>query len=345
MSGPGPIGVLGGTGMIGGAVASLLGERGFETLVAARRSGPKITDLFDVQDEQAVRSFVSRCNVVVDCTGVGVPARLALARRVAAAGAHFVTPAVVEGSSPWPSACMVHSAGVMPGLSEAIAATLVSKAPPPVELNVHIGGCDYFSASAAREYVDGAKDHGHRANSRWCRGGRVRDVRPREGVRDLAFFPGAVTVVPFLDPAAEDLAAVHGLHTLLWNHVIDGELTRGAMRGALSGESRCVEELVRAAEADVRTTGRYYVLRYEMTSAAGTSTLAVRTSDSYGLSAEVAVLSVEAVLDGMVRPGLHSAASVLEREGGDLLGRLRSSPLVTSVEEFSGPATLEEGQL
>lgn len=344
MSGPPQVGVLGGTGRIGGAAAGLLRERGFVTSVAGRRPGPGVTDLFDVEDQQALDDFVSRCDAVVDCTGLGAPARSALARRVTTAGAHFVTPGVVD-ESPQPLLCVVHSAGVMPGLSEAIATTLVSKAPPPIELNVHIGGCDYFSPSAARDYIDGAKDQSDRANSRWSRGARVRDVRPEEDVRDLAFFPGAVAVVPFLAPAAEDLAAARRLDALLWNHVIDGDLTRGAMRRALSGKPGCVEELVRAAETDVRTTGRYYVLRYEMTSASGTSMLAVRTNDSYGLSAEVAVLAVEAVLNGTVSEGLHSAASVLERENGVLLDRLRSSPFVTSVEESDGSATVEEGLL
>lgn len=340
-----PVGVLGATGAVGRAVVGLLDDAGVPTTPASRRGGPDGRhSLVDVTDAEGVSRFADSCSVVVDCTGPASELAGAVAALVSATGTPYVTPGETRPEElPGPGGA-VWGAGMVPGLSELLPRALATDLGRPRTLTAYVGGCESFSPAAARDYVSGALGSPGRTRAAWRHGHLVPAVLRTLENADLPWFPGPVTAVPFLDEGAERLARELGLTEVSWYHVFDGKHARRALEGLRAGRTQQAAEALRSgAELDVLAHGRYQVLLFELRNDTDAHTLVLRSQDSYGLTAEVAVLAAMAAREGRVPPGVHAAGSLLDPAA--VLDRMRRSPYVSSLEVVEDHATLEEGAL
>ncbi|MEV4246377.1 saccharopine dehydrogenase NADP-binding domain-containing protein [Streptosporangium canum] len=247
---------------------------------------------------------------------------------------------------------VVLSAGMMPGLSALLPRHLAGQGFDRVDrLTAHVGGVDRFTPAAALDYVASLSD-GYATPLAVWRGHQVipRASRPRRGV-ELPHFPGRVNAYPYLSAEAERLARSLGFAEVEWSSVFDGELTLAALARLHDLDAdTAAGELVRTSRLEAFGRTPYFQMVFRMEGeAAGrpvTRTLVARAADSYELSAAVAVLTVGAVLRGLVRPGLHDAADVLD--AGAVFQALLDDPAVPRLEVVDGVAPaveVEEGVL
>lgn len=247
---------------------------------------------------------------------------------------------------------VVLSAGMMPGLSALLPRHLAGQGFDRVDrLTAHVGGVDRFTPAAALDYVASLSD-GYATPLAVWRGHQVipRASRPRRGV-ELPHFPGRVNAYPYLSAEAERLARSLGFAEVEWSSVFDGELTLAALARLHDLDAdTAAGELVRTSRLEAFGRTPYFQMVFRMEGeAAGrpvTRTLVARAADSYELSAAVAVLAAGAVLRGLVRPGLHDAADVLD--AGAVFQALLDDPAVTRLEVVDGVAPVvevEEGVL
>ncbi|MET8388557.1 saccharopine dehydrogenase NADP-binding domain-containing protein [Streptosporangium canum] len=247
---------------------------------------------------------------------------------------------------------VVLAAGMMPGLSALLPRHLAGQWFDRVDrLTAHVGGVDRFTPAAALDYVASLSD-GYATPLAVWRGHQVipRASRPRRGV-ELPHFPGRVNAYPYLSAEAERLARSLGFAEVEWSSVFDGELTLAALARLHDLDAdTAAGELVRTSRLEAFGRTPYFQMVFRMEGeAAGrpvTRTLVARAADSYELSAAVAVLAAGAVLRGLVRPGLHDAADVLD--AGAVFQALLDDPAVTRLEVVDGVAPdveVEEGVL
>ncbi|MFI6801790.1 saccharopine dehydrogenase NADP-binding domain-containing protein [Streptosporangium canum] len=247
---------------------------------------------------------------------------------------------------------VVLAAGMMPGLSALLPRHLAGQGFDRVDrLTAHVGGVDRFTPAAALDYVASLSD-GYATPLAVWRGHQVipRASRPRRGV-ELPHFPGRVNAYPYLSAEAERLARSLGFAEVEWSSVFDGELTLAALARLHDLDAdTAAGELVRTSRLEAFGRTPYFQMVFRMEGeAAGrpvTRTLVARAADSYELSAAVAVLAAGAVLRGLVRPGLHDAADVLD--AGAVFQALLDDPAVTRLEVVDGVAPaveVEEGVL
>lgn len=377
------IAVLGCYGAVGRSVVRRLREAGagplrlggrdldrVRALIGTGPGGPAGADeavAVDLRDAAALAAFCEGCHVVVNCAGPSSRILDTVARAALAAGAHYVDVAgdaavrdrLAAAGLPAGSAgredagrVVVLSAGMMPGLSALLPRHLAGQGFDRVDrLTAHVGGVDRFTPAAALDYVASLSDGYATPLAAW-RGHQVipRASRPRRGV-ELPHFPGRVNAYPYLSAEAERLARSLGFAEVEWSSVFDGELTLAALARLHDLDAdTAAGELVRTSRLEAFGRTPYFQLVFRMEGeAAGrpvTRTLVARAADSYELSAAVAVLAAGAVLRGLVRPGLHDAADVLD--AGAVFQALLDDPAVTRLEVVDGvapAAEVEEGVL
>ncbi|OUC93412.1 saccharopine dehydrogenase NADP-binding domain-containing protein [Streptosporangium minutum] len=362
--GTGPGGPAGAEAATGGGVtgAAATGAGGMEA-----GAGADEAVAVDLRDAAALAAFCEGCHVVVNCAGPSSRILDTVARAALAAGAHYVDVAgdaavrdrLTAAGLPAGSAgrvdaglVVVLSAGMMPGLSALLPRHLAGQGFDRVDrLTAHVGGVDRFTPAAALDYVASLSDGYATPLAAW-RGHQVipRASRPRRGV-ELPHFPGRVNAYPYLSAEAERLARSLGFAEVEWSSVFDGELTLAALARLHDLDAdTAAGELVRTSRLEAFGRTPYFQMVFRMEGeAAGrpvTRTLVARAADSYELSAAVAVLAAGAVLRGLVRPGLHDAADVLD--AGAVFQALLDDPAVTRLEVVDGvapAAEVEEGVL
>ncbi|WP_165975015.1 saccharopine dehydrogenase NADP-binding domain-containing protein [Nonomuraea deserti] len=216
----------------------------------------------------------------------------------------------------------------------------------PLRLDVYTGGLDRLTPAAAGDFLLAGQEEQGAALAGWRDGGKVaRALTPAHDV-ELPYFPGPVTAYPYLSAEAERVAADLGLAEARWYNVITGDRVLATASTATSAA-----DLARVAELELAGRTPYYVLLFQLTGAHGTgtrtSTLVVRTADSYALTAAVAAHAARAVLAGDVPEGLHHADAVLDpaRMLADLEG-VATAEITDAVApiDLAAPA-FEEGAL
>ncbi|MFG6201139.1 saccharopine dehydrogenase NADP-binding domain-containing protein [Nonomuraea sp. JJY05] len=178
---------------------------------------------------------------------------------------------------------------------------------PGLRLDVYTGGLDRLTPAAAGDFLLAGQEERGAALAAWRDGARVaRALAPVHDVQ-LPYFPGPVTAYPYLSAEAERVAVELGLAQARWYNVITGD-------GVLAAASTAGQaaDLTRAAELELAGRTPYYVLLFQLSGPHGTRTLALRTHDSYALTAAVAAHAAMAVLRGDVAAGLHHADAVLD---------------------------------
>lgn len=329
----GPIGVLGATGVVGGAVVEMLRESGLDDLrLGARRAvaGGRV-HVVDAQDPDSLAQFCAGVSVVVNCAGPSYVLLDTVARAAHRACADYVD--VSDG----PAYHLLHgddrgertsvlSAGMLPGLSN-----IVPRAIAPMgqlvgsRLTVHAGGIERFTPAAAGDLVlsvDGDDQSTYwygEALAAWRDGAVESGALAAFDDQEVPHFPGRVSAMPFLTADSVRMARSDGLTALDWYNIFTGPQLRLAL-GRLRGRVSRDPEALAAAIADVRTAGEidragqdpYYTMTYTLAGDAYARTAVLRTDSSFRLTASVAVLAVKSLLAGTVPPGLYFADEVLD---------------------------------
>lgn len=336
-----PIGILGASGKVGGHVVDWLRQEGVGPLrLGARRAAPLEAlsgrrpgdelKAFDLSDDAALTRFCQGCRVVVNCAGPSYQVLDRVARAAAAQGADYVD---VSGDGPAhgllaadrpedPDRVIVLSAGMLPGLANLVPAWLSER--QGGALSVHSGGVEALGGAAAADLVlslqepdpdiAGLIDFGE-AGASWEFGRRCsRSLSAQEDVR-LDFFPGRVSLLPFLSPDAERLALRQQFTTLRWFNVFSGlrlRETLTGLRGRAVELDAAVRAVERAGQLDLLGLRAYYTLVFVLEQPQQPSRRAVITTDSsLALTAATAVSATLALLRGAIPPGLHFADEVL----------------------------------
>ncbi|MFJ8911682.1 hypothetical protein [Amycolatopsis sp. NPDC102389] len=303
------IGVVGATGEVGSHTVRVL---------RALDAGPLRTggsrDV-DVLDEASLDRFAQGCRVLVNCAG---PAHLVgdrVARAAAHAGAGHVDASDPEGAAVGGTA--VIGAGLQPGLTGLLPRWLARREFDTVHgLVAHLGVLDRFTRTAADDYLAGA-EHGE-ALAAWRRGRRSGVLTRRADVT-LPFFPGEVSLLPYLTEESAKVAEHLGLDRGDWFTAVSGEHVRAAFDRVRSlDRADAVTALCHASELDLAGREPHVVLLMRMEGVrAGhpvTRTAVLRGRGNGALTGALTALAVLAVLRREVPPGRHFAAEVLDPE-------------------------------
>ncbi|SDF43231.1 Saccharopine dehydrogenase NADP binding domain-containing protein [Lentzea fradiae] len=334
----GPVAVLGAAGTVGRSAVGLLHDLGIDDVVAGDRDTTGGAVHVDAEDPVPLRRFCAGAEVVLNCAGPSYALLDRVARAALAAGAHYVD---ISGDRPVHHlltasgavrgrARAVLSAGMTPGLANLVPRVLAADGLAGADLVVHAGGVERFSPAAAGDLVltvDGVEEAGQgaywygEALAAWRDGRVVSGALVTAEDVELPYFPGRVTLVPFLTADAARLARQAGLASLDWFTVFTGSRLRPALsrlRGRVPREpaalAAAAAELIEAGELDRAGQDPYHLMTFTLHSGQRSRTAVLRTTSSFRLSAATAALTVRAVLDGSVPPGLHHADEVLDAE-------------------------------
>ncbi|MGK8522549.1 saccharopine dehydrogenase NADP-binding domain-containing protein [Nocardia asteroides] len=341
-SAPGPVAVLGATGVVGRAAVRMLTRLGIGELRLGARDLSRAQAFppgaesrrVDAGDPESLRAFCAGARLVLNCAGPSYLLLDRVARAALAAGAEYVD---VSGDGPTHrllagsplldgGRTAVLSAGMLPGLANVVPRALADDL-AGAGLVVYAGGIEPFAAASAGDLAlsldSSDDDHWYGETlAAWSGGRRVRNALPvREDV-EIPGFPGRVTTMPFLTADAERLARSTGLAELHWHNVFVGSalrLTLTRLRGRVRADATTlasiVEEIGAAADLDVAGLDPFYLMAFTLRRADRVDTAVLRTPSSFELTAATAAYAVAAVLSGAVAPGLHYADDVLDPRG------------------------------
>jgi NAD(P)-dependent dehydrogenase (short-subunit alcohol dehydrogenase family) len=335
----------------------------------------------DIEDATALDRFCARCDVLLNCAGPSYRIVDRVARAAIANGCDYVD---VSGDDPAYAALsregqlalperwrkerrLVLSAGMIAGFSNVLPQWLANLGAMTVtRLTAQLGGAQHFSSTAAGDLVlslaatsSGDDSWYGETGAAWRFGKRKSRVLPTLENAHLPHFRGSVTVQPFLSADAIRLAKIMGLAEMDWYNVFAGEQLRAALsrlRGRALPSTKDLDDAVEGARqaADLDLAGRrpWYSMVFALSGFRASRPL-IRTAvatceDTYLLTAAVAAMAVEDVVNCKVPAGLHFADEVL---GPDLISRIRDlvapdgRPIVT-VETFETAGlvpSLEDG--
>lgn len=344
------VGVLGGAGTVGRAVAVRLAERGHTVRVggrdgdraaaAARSLGASAHGLaVDLADPGALATFCAGCAVVVNAAGPSSAVGGTVARAALAAGAHQVDvagdPSVLSGShdaAVRAGLAVVHGAGATPGLT-GLLARLVTRGRHLRRLDVYAGGAEPTTTMAAQDVLDTAAGH---AGALWRDGATQLGVlAPGRGLTLPGFevWSGTTHAGPFLsDELVEVAEHAPDLDELRAWTVHPSQRLPTAIADARAGTPDGVAGMVRATARDVEEHGRHFAVlvaaRARPGAGPGVRALVV-APDSWALSGAVAAAAAEQCLEGRIAPGVGRAARVLDPAA--VTDRLRGDPVVTTL--------------
>jgi hypothetical protein len=348
------VGVIGAGGAVGRAHVRRLLRLGISHLRLGARdtsrlnlAGPTEVVALDINDSAALDRFCSGCRVVVNCGGPSYRILDRVARAAFAAGADYVDPggdeplsALLAGNVEAQRCRALISAGMMPGATGLMPRWLGRQGFDRVgRLKAYVCARDYFTPSAAIDYLLSLRSGYGQALAAWRHGACVaRALQPLTDI-ELPFFPGRVNAYPYLTKETERLAIQLSLEEVCWYVLFDGAqmwkaLGRIQAEAGFQDDTAAATELSHAAEMDL--FGRnpqqtfLFCLTGEANARAMARTLVVRSSSTYELTAAVAAMAVSALLTQEIARGVHFAADILDAT--TVVGYLRTSAAASFLE-------------
>lgn len=360
------IGIVGATGAVGGAALSILVSEG-RSVRAGYHSNAKRSDAasgcqwrhVDADDADSLARFCDGCGIVLNAAGPSCRIGDRVARAAILAGADYVDAfgggallRTLSASALPPGICLVHSAGVYPGLSDLLPRWLADHFDHIRALRAWAGGRERCTPAAAADVLLSTLQGFGQAGAVWINGSRRTGVPAPVNAIPVAGFPGPIHVQPFLGEEQARLAMDLGLRDLCWNNVMPGSRISGllsrwcgllTLRGAADHTTlrQAVSEIVAAAETEIAGQEPYYRLVLEMDGdRAGRSRrlrAVLRAPDSYRLSAAIAVSAVLQLPAVPPRTGILGAADVLDF--ASVLERLRLWRVIDGFDVVDVPVT------
>jgi hypothetical protein len=360
------VGIVGAAGAVGREASRLLAREGSIGLRLGTRRPTSIGDLppelagddvevraLDLYDANALDDFCDGCRVIVSCAAPSFRILDLVARAAFAAGADYVDPggdhplhAALSHNLPPRGRTALVTAGMMPGLSALLLRWLARRGFDRAHrVTAYVGGRGRLTSGTAGDYLLSLGGGAGEPNAAWRDGARVPRALPTLADVELPFFPGRVTAQPFISAETERMAHALGVREIHWYNVFDGAHMLAALRrlGPMpsgDGFAGIVSELSAAADLDMFGTSTYQMFVITLEGEAGADhvvqTLVFRATDAHALTATVTALSVVALLNSDVGPGVHYAGEALP---ADLVDRIVGMPAVLGVEMFDGVDT------
>ncbi|ROO60464.1 saccharopine dehydrogenase-like protein [Micromonospora sp. Llam0] len=335
------IGILGGYGDVGRFATLALHTAGAGPLrVGGRRPeiGRRLLDGIDASftavdhaDDDAVRRFVTGCDVVLNCAGPAHRIGTRILDEAVRGGAAYVD--VSDLAAVDVTGTVVLAAGLRPGLTGLLPRWLARAEFATVRrMSCYFGLRDRFTEVAADDYVHASSGGGLHPLAAWRDGPRAR-VHTRRTDVEVPFFPEPAALLPYLDSEGESLASTLGLTAGDWFSVLCGPAVRAAF-DRVHGLPRAdaVAQLCRAARLDLVGREPFVLLLVEAHGEPGIRTGVFRGRSNAELTGLTAALATVAVARGNVPPGVHHAADVLDPHA--VVEGLRDGPLEVTV--FAG---------
>ncbi|MEH1015782.1 saccharopine dehydrogenase NADP-binding domain-containing protein [Micromonospora sp. CPCC 206060] len=337
------IGILGGYGAVGSAVARRLHRSGAGPLLIAGRDRTQAEKLVhalgtgdvaaepvtvDLDDPTALDRFAARCRLLVNCAGPSYQVLDTVARAALRNGTDYVDAAgddpvflrlhTGDGAHEWHAAgrTALLSAGALPGLSGLLPRHLAHTVGQATRIDAYLGGVASLTPAAAGDVLlSRGPEHGTPGAS-WRDGAvRERSLAPRRGL-SLAAFPRPVDAFPFLSTEATRLARALALRQVNWYTAFGGDRLPEQLALSWALGDTDTSDLISAAAEDVRRHGSWYSQEFHIWDGddAGppAAVLSLVGDDSYELSGFVAAAAAIAVLAGELPSGVHFAADALD---------------------------------
>lgn len=356
------IAVLGGYGEVGKAVVrALLALRSEPLRIGGRDpvsaeafartldQGPVEVVTVDINDAGSLERFVHGCTVLVNCAGPSHRIGEGPALTALRAGADYLDVAGDErlharlDDRAWreQGRRALLSAGLQPGLTALLPLWLAHTGFDRVtSLTSYFGLRDLFTAVAAEDYRQSVEDGIGRPRAAWRNGGVRPGVLIRKNGVGLPFFPGPVTVMPYLNQEAERVAAALELEHGDWYTA----LADGPMRSVFdrlhtcSREDACMQ-LQRMSRLDLAGRAPFVTLLLRMTGhregKERTCSLALRGHRNADLTGALAAVAVDALARVDVPAGRHFAAMVLDP--GAAVETLLATGMTAGLSVIEGP--------
>jgi len=285
------IGIVGASGAVGGAALANLSSEGRYALRAGYRSRPlhhKIAadveqQQVNINDEVSLTRFCKNCSIVLNAAGPSyrIGDRVVLAADEA--GAHYVDAfggaLLVQQLAALPLSpgrCVIHSAGIYPGLSALLPRWMAEQGFDCVRaLRGWSGGREHCTPAAAADVLLSTVQGFGQAGTAWVEGHRTTgSLVPRAAV-EVVGFPGRVHAQPFFSEELKRLVEELGLHDAHWNNVMPSARAMDVISrwcGRLGTTEpldeallqQAVADLVHTAQIDVAGQTPYYRLVVEM---------------------------------------------------------------------------------
>ncbi|MFI6785112.1 saccharopine dehydrogenase NADP-binding domain-containing protein [Micromonospora sp. NPDC050276] len=337
------IGILGGYGAVGSAVARRLHQSTAASLLVAGRDLGRAENLVrslgtgsalaepvavDLADPSALDRFAARCDLLVNCAGPSYRILDTVARAALRNGTDYVDAAGDDptflhlssggGVHEWRAAGRIAllSAGALPGLSGLLPRHLANIVGQATRLDAYLGGVAPLTPAAAGDVLlSRGPEHGTPGASWRDSTVRERSIAPRRHL-SLAAFPRPVDAFPFLSTEALRLARALQIGQVNWYTAFGGDRLPEQLALSWALQATDTADLVNAAAEDVQRHGTWYGQEFHLWDAddaeAPAAVLSLTCDDSYELSGFMAAATTNAVLAGEIPAGVHFAADVLK---------------------------------
>lgn len=363
------IGLVGSGGSVGGAALALLRQRpGLRLRCGQRR--PQVmpatpeTRRLDIFDTAQLATFCEGCQVVLNCAGPSWLIGERVARAAHQAGAAYVDAfgnAALLTSLQGVDRPSIIGAGVFPGLTALLPRWLANQdLKRPTRLLVLAGGREPCSNAGGADLLLSSLGGFGIPNAHWC-DDRVQPLVLAPGAEELPGFPERVHRSPYLTDELQHLAQALGLREASFCNVfsspavpalIASQCQRLSQSHAPHTLQEAVAQLVTAADLELQGRTPYYRLVVELdgwrSSRPCCLRAVLRSRDSYGLSAAVAVCATVHLLENDDWHGAGWAAQVLQPD--TVVDAIRRHPAcdALSLVELAGQQARdlsEEGSL
>lgn len=302
------IGIMGANGAVGSAAARLLQDQ--QVKLGSLTQGARV----DASSKDSLCSFMEGCDVVLNCIGPSCEFSQGIANAAVDANVPLVD---VAGEAPLayaidnlkPEIPLIIGAGMLPGLSGLALRYLVDISPAAKwGVTAFSGGLQSVSPAASRDLIASvAEQEGYGLGGCALRNGEIAQAPRSESVPPQVY-PAGSTAYPFLTEEARALAGELHIQNLTWSNVLVGDAMKQVMthlQGADKDEAAVKLQL--ASKASLVAAQEFYAIVL----ASSDDALVITAIDGYGLTAQVAVLALRAILDGIVDAGAHFACDVL----------------------------------
>lgn len=327
------IGIIGGYGEVGHYACLTLQRYGIGPLKIGGRNPEKgkakqstllpeaIWEKIDVEDEKSISSFVTGCDLILNCAA---PSHR-YSRRVAEVCLKHHINMVDAGidnnyeNNPLDTGdtTVVYAAGATPGFSGLLPIWFSKRFSKINKLLSYYGTSGQLSYAGAEDYLEGSLHPNNIPRAAW-RNGIVPNILSRKSGVTLPFFPGEITLYPLFDDETHLVAKRLELKEGEWYAAVEGEKSIAALDSA-SFEYRenpkaMIEKLCFAVEMDTLGRSPYFILMVQLNGESEgeekVQTIVYEIDEIIPFCGKIAAIIVRAVLDGKVSPGLHHTASI-----------------------------------
>ncbi|SFR83652.1 saccharopine dehydrogenase NADP-binding domain-containing protein [Anaeromicropila populeti] len=314
----------------------------------------------DLYDKESLKAFCKGCTVIVNCAGptymigglVAAVAQKAGAGYVDAFGADFLE-AQLKQMEIDDKGKFIISAGSLPGLSGLLPIWLSKQGFDAVEsMRAYSGGREAGSKNGCADIILSSIGGFGIPDAYWNQGQIVREKMDRNEKEFIPGFPETVYKQRYFTQEITRVAHRLGLKEAQWFNVMTDKWINELILKACASQmvdyseynlEKSVQEINEAAEKAIKGKATWYSIMIEMYGTVNGRQIGkrvvVRSKDSIGISAMVAVCAAEALVKNALENGTLWAFEMLNPV--EVVKRLQEEKVITSLELMDIPFDAE----